>query len=264
MLLAALALMGAWGASRATLGIDFGDSAHAVELAVRTARGDVPFRDELNMQVLGSWPAVPVVWVWLHAIGIDGIVLASRLSFVAVVALVVGVCRRAVARYVGRGTAAAALVAAVITTACNQQVLSYNTTPGLLDLLARVPRRLRSAVGRGAGPCSPGSPRCSVPSATRSPRRPCACSSPWWPCCSGARLGAPSPSPVPTRPLDRRCPSASMSSGGGFLVLRHLGPGDEMPSSVESGPDMLREQHLAVRSATGGMPARSRALHPVN
>lgn len=131
-----LVLLGAWGAARATLGVDFGDGSHAVELAMRMAQGDVPFRDEMNLQVLGAWPAVPFVWAWLQVFGIDGIVLASRLFYVAFVIGCVALCWRALAPHLGRGTTAVALAVAVIPTAYNQQVISYNTTPGLLYLVA--------------------------------------------------------------------------------------------------------------------------------
>ena len=52
MLLVAVTL-----AVRARFGLDLGDGTHAVELAMRLARGDLPFRDEMNLQVLGAWPA---------------------------------------------------------------------------------------------------------------------------------------------------------------------------------------------------------------
>ncbi|WP_207555677.1 hypothetical protein [Intrasporangium flavum] len=121
---------------RARYGIDFSDSSHAVELALRMAQGDAPFRDELNIQVLGSWPAVPFVWVWTHVAGIDGLVLASRVFYV-LLGLACGVASwRAVAPHVGRGTAAAAIGVALIPAAYNQQVVSYNTTPSMAYLLA--------------------------------------------------------------------------------------------------------------------------------
>ena len=131
----AVALAGAaiW---RARYGIDFSDSSHAVELALRMAQGDVPFRDELNIQVLGSWPAVPFVWLWTHVVGIDGLVLASRVFYV-LLGLACGVASwRAVSPHLGRGTAAAAIGVALIPAAYNQQVVSYNTTPSMAYLLA--------------------------------------------------------------------------------------------------------------------------------
>ncbi|WP_323096767.1 hypothetical protein [Intrasporangium sp. YIM S08009] len=121
---------------RARYGVDFSDSSHAVELALRQAQGDLPFRDELNIQALGAWPAVPFVWLWTHVAGIDGLVLASRVFYV-LLGLGCGVASwRAVAPHVGRGTAAAAIGVALIPAAYNQQVVSYNTTPSMAYLLA--------------------------------------------------------------------------------------------------------------------------------
>ncbi|GAB3080402.1 hypothetical protein GCM10027053_50850 [Intrasporangium mesophilum] len=121
---------------RARYGVDFGDSAHAVELAMRMAQGDLPFRDEMNLQVLGSWPAVPFVWAWVHVVGLDGIVLASRIWYIVFSALCGLVAWRAVSPLFGRGTTAAALGVALIPAAYNQQVVSYNTTPALMYLVA--------------------------------------------------------------------------------------------------------------------------------
>ncbi len=131
----AVALAGAaiW---RARYGVDFSDSSHAVELSLRQAQGDLPFRDELNIQALGAWPAVPFVWLWTHVAGIDGLVLASRIFYV-LLGLACGVASwRAVSPHVGRGTAAAAIGVALIPAAYNQQVVSYNTTPSMAYLLA--------------------------------------------------------------------------------------------------------------------------------
>ena len=121
---------------RARYGVDLSDSSHAVELTLRLARGDVPFRDEMNVQVLGAWPAVPFVWAWQHVVGLDGIVLASRVWFVLVCAGVAAVSWRAIAPPFGRGTSACALAVALVPAAYNQQVVSYNTTPALMYLLA--------------------------------------------------------------------------------------------------------------------------------
>jgi len=122
--------------ARARYGVDLSDSSHAVELALRLAQGDVPFRDEMNVQALGAWPAVPFVWTWEHVVGLDGLVLASRVWFVLVCAGVGAVCWRAIAPAFGRGTSACALAVALLPAAYNQQVVSYNTTPGLMYLLA--------------------------------------------------------------------------------------------------------------------------------
>ena len=128
-------LLGAAAIVRARYGVDFSDSSHAVALAMRMARGDVPFRDEMNLQVLGSWPAVPFVWAWLHLVGLDGIVWAARIWFVLFSGLCGYVCWRAVSPVFGRGTTAAALAVALIPAAYNQQVVSYNTTPALMYLV---------------------------------------------------------------------------------------------------------------------------------
>ena len=122
--------------ARARYGVDLSDSSHAVELALRLAQGDVPFRDEMNVQALGAWPAVPFVWAWEHVVGLDGLVLASRVWFVLVCAGVGTVGWRAIAPAFGRGTSACALAVALVPAAYNQQVVSYNTTPALMYLLA--------------------------------------------------------------------------------------------------------------------------------
>ncbi|MCU1538290.1 MAG: hypothetical protein JWP82_2641 [Humibacillus sp.] len=140
-------------AVRARLGLDLGDGTHAVALAVRLARGDQPFRDEMNLQALGSWPAVPFTWVWLHTVGLDGIVLASRLWFVGVALGVVATtvaALRPLARGSGRPLVTVAASAAVVPIAYNLPVIGYNTTPALLYLLAAA--SLAGAIARGGGP----------------------------------------------------------------------------------------------------------------
>ena len=98
------ALVGLWALARVQLGFDYGDGPHAVGLAMRLADGDRPFVDEMNVQVMGSWPAVPFVWLWTHTVGTDGIILASRAYFVLLSLLVAHVSWRAVAPVLGRGT----------------------------------------------------------------------------------------------------------------------------------------------------------------
>jgi len=87
LVLAAFAALVAFAAWRATIGVDFGDGTHVVALAMRMAQGDQPLADELNLQSLGSVAAVPFTWLWLHLVGVDGIVLASRLFYVVLAAL---------------------------------------------------------------------------------------------------------------------------------------------------------------------------------
>ncbi|WP_404388099.1 hypothetical protein [Humibacillus xanthopallidus] len=139
--------------ARARLGLDLGDGTHAVELAMRLARGDQPFRDEMNLQVLGAWPAVPFVWGWLHVVGVSGVVLASRVFFVVLTLAVAALAWRAVARSLGRLTSGVAAVAAVVPTAYNLQLVGYNTTPALLYLVAA--SSAVGAIARGSLPETP-------------------------------------------------------------------------------------------------------------
>lgn len=151
---------------RARLGLDLGDGTHAVELSMRLARGDQPFRDEMNLQVLGAWPAVPFVWVWLHTVGVDGIVLASRVCFVLLALAAAALAWRAVGSALGRVSTGVAAVAAVVPTAYNLQLIGYNTTPALLYLVAA-----SCAVGamvRGAAAPSPTSSASSASSVSSS------------------------------------------------------------------------------------------------
>lgn len=139
-----------WALIRVQLGFDHGDGPHVVALAMRLADGDRPFVDEMNLQVMGSWPAVPFVWAWMHTIGTDGIILASRVYFVLLSLLVAHVSWRAISPALGRRTAAAVIAIAVIPAAYNLPLVSYNTTPALLLLLATC--ALVAAVTRRAAP----------------------------------------------------------------------------------------------------------------
>lgn len=143
MLLVAVTL-----AVRARFGLDLGDGTHAVELAMRLARGDLPFRDEMNLQVLGAWPAVPFVWVWLHAVGLEGIVLASRVYFVVLAVAVAGLAWVAVRGFLGRWVAGLAALTAVVPMAYNLQLVGYNTTPALLFLVGA--SSAAGAIARGS------------------------------------------------------------------------------------------------------------------
>lgn len=125
-----------WALARVQLGFDHGDGPHVVGLAMRLADGDRPFIDEMNLQVMGSWPAVPFVWLWTHTVGTDGIILASRVYFVLLSLLVAHVSWRAIAPAIGRGTSAAVITIAIIPAAYNLPLVSYNTSPALLLLLA--------------------------------------------------------------------------------------------------------------------------------
>jgi hypothetical protein len=123
---------------RATAGLDLGDGTHHVGLALRLARGDAPFRDEMNLQVLGALPAVPFVWFWDTTVGSTGIILATRAWSVALSLFVGWVTYRLLRSHVTPGVAALAVLVALVPQPYNLVTLSYNTTPALLLLLAAV------------------------------------------------------------------------------------------------------------------------------
>ncbi|MCK0110853.1 hypothetical protein MWU75_01680 [Ornithinimicrobium sp. F0845] len=116
---------------RAGIGADFGDGTHVVALAMRMAQGDMPLADEMNLQALGSLPAVPFTWVWLSTVGVDGIVLASRLWYVAL-ALLAGVLGyRALRTGFGPVGSFVAVTLMMLPTPYSLLVTSYNTVPVL-------------------------------------------------------------------------------------------------------------------------------------
>lgn len=116
---------------RARYGLDTGDGDHVVALAVRMARGEVPFADEMNAQAMGSVLAVPFTWVWLQLVGTEGIVLASRVWYVAL-ALGAGIVGyRALRTGFGPLAAFTGAVLAFAPTAYNLLLTSYNTVPML-------------------------------------------------------------------------------------------------------------------------------------
>lgn len=120
---------------RATLGFDFRDGSYVTALAMRVARGELPFRDESSLHVLGSLPAVPFVWLWTHFVGVQGIVVATRLFFVAC-ALGAGlVAYAALHRIIGRWPTAVGAATALLVVPYNLQVTSYSTVPALCTLV---------------------------------------------------------------------------------------------------------------------------------
>lgn len=133
VLLLALVAFGCW---YATLGASLRDDAHAVALAWRIARGDVPFQDEMNLQVLGALPAVAFVWVWLQLVGVTGLVLASRIFFVAFAAVIGVFAVRALRTRLGWGPACAAVITASLALPYNIAEVSYNTVALLMLVLA--------------------------------------------------------------------------------------------------------------------------------
>lgn len=130
---AALAVLALW---RVRLGVDLGDGTHVVVLAMRMAQGDRPLTDEMNLQALGSLAAVPFTWVWLQLAGTEGVVLASRVFYVALALAVGTVAYRALRTRLPRTAAFAAVVLMLLPTPYNLLVTSYNTLPVLMLGLA--------------------------------------------------------------------------------------------------------------------------------
>ena len=133
--LATLALLG-YAVWRVRLGVDVADGAHVVALAMRLAEGDQVLTDEMNLQALGSLAAVPFTWLWLQVAGVEGVVLASRLFYVALATGVGAVCYRALRTLLPPVAAWTAVVLMLLPTPYNLLVTSYNSMPVLMLGLA--------------------------------------------------------------------------------------------------------------------------------
>lgn len=114
---------------RLPLGSDNADGAHVVALALRLARGDRPLVEEMNLQAFGALPAVPFVWVWDTLVGSTALVLASRVWFVVLVAVVGVVVYRALRIGFEPLICAASAAAALVGTPYNLWVVSYSSLP---------------------------------------------------------------------------------------------------------------------------------------
>lgn len=135
VLVATVALV-AFALWRVRLGADLGDGTHVVALAMRMAQGDQVFVDEMNLQALGSVAAVPFTWLWLELVGVEGVVLASRVFYVALGLGVGAVAYSALRTRLSRAVAFAAVVLMLLPTPYNLLVTSYNTMPVLMLGLA--------------------------------------------------------------------------------------------------------------------------------
>ena len=145
-----LVLVLAW---RLTLGASSDDDGHVVTLALRLSRGDTALGDEMNLQATGALLAVPFVWVWDHTVGTTGIVLASRVWFVVVAAVVAVLTSRALRTRYAAGPAAVATVAALLGLPYQLPLVSYSSVPVLALVLAAASgvalRETRSAAWAG-------------------------------------------------------------------------------------------------------------------
>ena len=73
----------ALAAYRATFGVSLYDDSHYVTVALRLAQGARPFADEMSVQSLGFMPSAAFVSVWWRLFGLDHLVMAYRLFYVA-------------------------------------------------------------------------------------------------------------------------------------------------------------------------------------
>jgi hypothetical protein len=121
-----LAIFACWWS---TLGADLSDDGHNIALAWRMSLGDSPFADEMNLRATGSLLAVPFTWVWTHLFGMTGLVLASRIFFVAVAFGVGFLAYRALRTTLRPVTAAIAVTAPLMALPYHLGQISYNTMP---------------------------------------------------------------------------------------------------------------------------------------
>ncbi len=124
-------LVVAFAVWRAATGADLADGTHVVALAMRMAQGDAPLSDELNLQALGSLPAVPFTWLWLQVVGVDGIVLASRLFYVLFALAVGWLAYRGLRTGAPPVLAFLAVTLMLLATPYSLLITSYNTGPVL-------------------------------------------------------------------------------------------------------------------------------------
>jgi len=124
-------------AYRASLGISFVDDAHYAALTLRLAEGARPFADEMTTQVLGFLLAVPFAKAWTALFGMQGVVLALRLFYVALSALVSYAVYRLLRPSFGPVPAALAAVVPLLAPPFNILSVSYNTA-AMLGLVLSV------------------------------------------------------------------------------------------------------------------------------
>jgi hypothetical protein len=124
-------------AVRILYGVDFTDESFYVSLAMRFARGDVPFVDEYNWAQSSELLLIPLVKVWLHVAGTNGIVLLFRVVHLLLRVGAAAIVARSLRRLIGMPQA---IVASLLTFAfvpADLPSISYNTL-GTLGLTAGI------------------------------------------------------------------------------------------------------------------------------
>ena len=121
---------------RATLGIGLGDDGHVIALALRLSQGDLPFRDEMNVQALGAVWAAPLAWLWTHLVGLGGLVLVTRIGYLAAGLGAAAASYRALRTSFRPVVAATGVAMPFLAPPYNLLDPSYNTAPIALGVLA--------------------------------------------------------------------------------------------------------------------------------
>ncbi|MHB1340997.1 MAG: hypothetical protein ACYC77_07725 [Coriobacteriia bacterium] len=141
---------------RAMSGISFVDDSHYAAITLRLANGAQPFADEMTMQSLGFVLAAPFAWVWEACCGVNGLVLALRLYYVALATGVGAIAYRALNPSFGEVASFAAIAAPLLAVPYNILGLTYNTGALLgfvlataLGLAALRDRSTSAALGAG-------------------------------------------------------------------------------------------------------------------
>jgi zinc/manganese transport system permease protein len=127
----AIALVAAY---RARLGVSFYDDSHYVAVSLRLARGARPLADEMSLQSLGFLVPAAFVWVWTHFAGMNGLVLAFRLFYIALAAVAGAIVYRSLRRSFRPGVAGLAALIPLVCTPFNLLAPSYDTL-AMLGLL---------------------------------------------------------------------------------------------------------------------------------
>lgn len=122
-------------ALRATFGVSFTDDGYYVTVPLRIAQGARLFADDAAMQPPGSLLAVPFVAFWRSAFGLSGIVLAARLYYVGLAAIVGLFTVRAIRPSFGPVVSVVAVSAVLLAPAYNIFAVSYNTAAQLALML---------------------------------------------------------------------------------------------------------------------------------
>ena len=125
-------------AFRTTLGVSFLDDSFYVAVPLRLAEGAHLFVDDAIIQSTGSLIAVPFVALWHALFGVSGIILATRLFYVAVATAASFAVVRALRPSLGVVAPVVAIAAVVLAPAYNTFAVSYNTTAQLAFTLCVV------------------------------------------------------------------------------------------------------------------------------